>query len=393
MNSTSSRRPPARRLGWHDPGVRSAIYQVVAVGAVALAVWFLISNLLHNLSARHITTGFAFLHREAGFDIGETLLDYTPASTYGRAIWVGVLNTLLVSALGVVFSTLLGTLVGIGRLSRNWLIAKLAMVYVEAVRNVPLLLQLFFWYSIITESMPGPRQAHRPLPDVFLSNRGLKVPALRGVSFDWMLLGLAAALAGIVFLRFWGRRRQQATGQPFALGRWALGLLLALPCLGWLLSGRHLTLEAPVLKGFNFAGGWTLSPELAALLVGLVVYTTAFTAEVVRAGIQAVDAGQWEAANSLGLRRGLVLRLVVLPQALRVIVPPMTSQYLNLVKNSSLAVAIGYPDIVSILDTMMNQTGQAIEGVLLIMAAYLTVSLTIAFFMNWYNRRVALVER
>jgi len=393
MNSSLPRRPPARRLGWHDPGVRSAIYQILAVGAVALAVWFLISNLLHNLSARHITTGFAFLHREAGFDIGETLLDYSPASTYGRAIWIGILNTLLVSALGVVFSTLLGTLVGIGRLSRNWLVAKLAMLYVEAVRNVPLLLQLFFWYSLITESMPGPRQAHRPLPDVFLSNRGLKIPALHGESVDGMLLGLVLALVGIVVLRYWGRRRQQATGRPFALGRWALGLIVVLPGLGWLLSGRHLALEVPVLRGFNFAGGWTLSPELAALLVGLVVYTTAFTAEVVRAGIQAVDAGQWEAANSLGLRRGLVLRLVVLPQALRVIVPPMTSQYLNLVKNSSLAVAIGYPDIVSILDTMMNQTGQAIEGVLLIMAAYLTVSLTIAFFMNWYNRRVALVER
>lgn len=393
MNSSLPRRPPARRLGWHDPGVRSAIYQILAVGAVALAVWFLISNLLHNLSARHITTGFAFLHREAGFDIGETLLDYSPASTYGRAIGIGILNTLLVSALGVVFSTLLGTLVGIGRLSRNWLVAKLAMLYVEAVRNVPLLLQLFFWYSLITESMPGPRQAHRPLPDVFLSNRGLKIPALHGESVDGMLLGLVLALVGIVALRYWGRRRQQATGRPFALGRWALGLIVVLPGLGWLLSGRHLALEVPVLRGFNFAGGWTLSPELAALLVGLVVYTTAFTAEVVRAGIQAVDAGQWEAANSLGLRRGLVLRLVVLPQALRVIVPPMTSQYLNLVKNSSLAVAIGYPDIVSILDTMMNQTGQAIEGVLLIMAAYLTVSLTIAFFMNWYNRRVALVER
>jgi general L-amino acid transport system permease protein len=393
MNSSPPRKPPARRLGWHDPGVRSAIYQVLAVGVVALAVWFLISNLLHNLSARHITTGFAFLHREAGFDIGETLLPYTPASTYGRAIWIGILNTLLVSALGVVFSTLFGTLIGIGRLSRNWLVAKLAMIYVEAVRNVPLLLQLFFWYSIITESMPGPRQAHRPLPDVFLSNRGLKVPALHGESVDWMLLGLVLALVAIALLRHWGRRRQQATGQPFALGRWALGLVVALPALGWLLSGRHLALDVPVLRGFNFAGGWTLSPELAALLAGLVVYTTAFTAEVVRAGIQAVDAGQWEAANSLGLRRGLVLRLVVLPQALRVIVPPMTSQYLNLVKNSSLAVAIGYPDIVSILDTMMNQTGQAIEGVLLIMAAYLTVSLTISFFMNWYNRRVALVER
>jgi general L-amino acid transport system permease protein len=293
----------------------------------------------------------------------------------------------------VVFSTLLGTLVGIGRLSRNWLVAKLAMVYVEAVRNVPLLLQLFFWYSVITESMPGPRQAHRPLPGMFLSNRGLKVPALHGASVEWMLLGLALALAGIAVLRRWGRKRQQATGQPFPLWHWTCGLVVALPLLAWLLSGGHFQVDVPALNGFNFSGGWTLSPELAALLFGLVVYTAAFIAEVVRSGIQAVDPGQWEAAGSLGLRRALVLRLVVLPQALRVIVPPMTSQYLNLAKNSSLAVAIGYPDLVSILNTTMNQTGQAIESVLIIMAAYLTVSLAISVFMNWYNRRVALVER
>ena len=381
------------RLSWHNPAVRSAVYQALAVGIVALAAWFLIANLLHNLESRHITTGFAFLKRESGFAIGETLVAYTPASTYGRAIWAGILNTLLVSVLGIVFATLLGTLIGIGRLSRNWLVAKLAMAYVEAIRNVPLLLQLFFWYSIITESMPGPRQAHRPLPGVFLSNRGLKVPSLHGESAEWMLLGLALALAGIAALRHWGRKRQQATGRPFPLWRWACGLIVALPLLGWLLSGGHFQVDAPVLEGFNFSGGWTLSPELAALLFGLVVYTAAFIAEVVRSGIQAVDPGQWEAAGSLGLRRGLILRLVVLPQALRVIVPPMTSQYLNLAKNSSLAVAIGYPDLVSILNTTMNQTGQAIESVLIIMAAYLTVSLAISLFMNWYNRRVALVER
>ncbi|HEY0295893.1 MAG TPA: amino acid ABC transporter permease [Bordetella sp.] len=390
-NSTAS--APARRLSWGDPGVRSVVYQIVAVGIVGLAIWFLISNLLHNLNSRHITTGFAFLSRESGFAISETLIDYSPASTYGRAICVGILNTLIISVLGIVFATLLGTLVGIGRLSRNWLIGRLATVYVEAIRNVPLLLQLFFWYSIISEVMPGPRLAHQPLPGVFLSNRGLKIPALAGESVDWMLLGLLLAVVGIFVLRYWGRRRQQATGQPFPLGRSAIALLIVLPFLGWLLSGSHLHLDMPALRGFNFAGGWTLSPELAALLFGLVIYTASFIAEVVRSGIQAVDNGQWEAAGSLGLRRGLVLRLVVLPQALRVIIPPMTSQYLNLTKNSSLAVAIGYPDIVSILNTTMNQTGQAIEGVLIIMAAYLTVSLAISFFMNWYNKRMALVER
>jgi len=292
-----------------------------------------------------------------------------------------------------VFATLLGVLVGIGRLSRNWLVARLASVYVEAIRNVPLLLQLFFWYSIISESMPGPRQAHQPLPGVFLSNRGLKIPALGGDAVGWMLLGLALALAGAVALHYWGRRRQRVTGQPFPLGRCIVALLVVLPGLGWLVGGRDITLDVPVLKGFNFAGGWTLSPELAALLFGLVIYTSAFIAEVVRSGILAVDAGQWEAAGALGLRRSVILRQVVLPQALRVIIPPMTSQYLNLTKNSSLAVAIGYPDLVSILNTTMNQTGQAIEGVLIIMAAYLSVSLSISLCMNWYNRRMALVER
>jgi general L-amino acid transport system permease protein len=383
----------ARRMSWGNPAVRSAVYQAGAIALAGLVVWYLISNLFHNLESRHITTGFAFLDRESGFAISETLVGYSPASTYGRAIWVGTLNTLLVSVLGIVFATILGAAIGIGRLSKNWLIARLASVYVESIRNVPLLLQLFFWYSIIAESMPGPRQAYQPIPGVFLSNRGLKVPSLLGSSTNWMLLGLVLAVAGVVLLQRWGRKRREVTGQPFPLFASAIGLLVAFPFLGWLLGGRDLRLDAPVLRGFNFAGGWTLSPELAALLFGLVIYTASFIAEVVRSGIMAVNDGQWEAAASLGLRRSLVLRLVVLPQALRVIIPPMTSQYLNLTKNSSLAVAIGYPDIVSIVDTAMNQTGQAIEGVLIIMAAYLTVSLAISLLMNWYNNRIALVER
>jgi len=261
------------------------------------------------------------------------------------------------------------------------------------MRNVPLLLQLFFWYALITENMPGPRQAAHPLPGVFISNRGLKVPALEGNSLDWILGGLALAIIGTIVAAHWGKKRQESTGQVFPLGRVALGLFIGLPVVGWLVSGASLTLDMPELKGFNFSGGLTLSPEFAALLAGLVIYTSAFIAEVVRSGIQAVNYGQWEAAGSLGLRRSRVLRLVVLPQALRVIIPPMTSQYLNLTKNSSLAVAIGYPDIVSVVNTTMNQTGQAIEGILIIMAAYLTVSLSISVFMNWYNKRIALVER
>ena len=384
---------PQRRLSWNDPGVRAVIYQVIALGLVGWGVWFLVSNTLHNLEVRNISTGFGFLDREAGFAIGETMVPYNPADTYGRAIWVGILNTLRAAVLGIILATILGTFIGVGRLSKNWLIAKVCSVYVEVMRNVPLLLQLFFWYALITENMPGPRQAHNPLPGVFISNRGLKIPSLEGHSMDWIVGGLALAIIGTIVLAHWGKRRQEATGNVFPLGRAALALFIALPVLGWVVSGASLTLNVPVLKGFNFSGGLTLSPEFAALLAGLVIYTAAFIAEVVRSGIQAVNQGQWEAAEALGLRRQRILRLVVLPQALRVIIPPMTSQYLNLTKNSSLAVAIGYPDIVSVANTMMNQTGQAIEGILIIMAAYLTVSLSISVFMNWYNKRIALVER
>lgn len=384
---------PKRRLSWNDPGVRAVVYQVVALALVALGVWFLVSNTLHNLQVRNISTGFGFLDREAGFAIGETSVAYTPADTYGRAIWVGLINTLRAAVLGIILATILGTMIGVGRLSKNWLVAKVCSFYVEVMRNVPLLLQLFFWYALITENMPGPRQAYNPLPGVFVSNRGLKMPALEGNSMDWILGGLALAIVATIVVAHWGKKRQEATGRIFPLVRCAIGLFIALPILGWLLSGASLALSVPELKGFNFSGGLTLSPEFAALLAGLVIYTAAFIAEVVRSGIQAVNQGQWEAAGSLGLSRARVLRLVILPQALRVIIPPMTSQYLNLTKNSSLAVAIGYPDIVSVVNTMMNQTGQAIEGILIIMAAYLTVSLSISIFMNWYNKRLALVER
>ncbi|NYT36204.1 amino acid ABC transporter permease [Allopusillimonas soli] len=384
---------PKRRLSWNDPGIRALIYQVLVVGIVGAIIWYLVSNTLHNLAVRNIATGFGFLHREAGFAIGETMVDYTPADTYGRAIWVGILNTLRVSVIGIVLATIFGTILGVARLSSNWLVSRMAGIYVEVMRNIPLLLQLFFWYAIITEIMPGPRQALHPIQGIFISNRGLKLPALVGDGLDWMLAGLGIAIVAILAIAHWARRRQEATGRIFPLGRTAVLLIVALPVLAWLLGGAQLKIEYPELKGFNFQGGITLSPEFAALLAGLVLYTSAFICEVVRSGIQAVSKGQWEAAGSLGLPRGRMLRLVILPQALRVIVPPMTSQYLNLTKNSSLAVAIGYPDIVSVVNTTLNQTGQAIEGILIIMAAYLTVSLSISIFMNWYNKRIALVER
>ena len=307
---------------------RSALWQAGALLAAVLLAWFFLSNTLHNLETRRIASGFGFLGREAGFEIGETgFIAYSAADSYLRALGVGLANTFRVAVLGVVLATLLGTLLGLARLSPNWLLAKLAAAYVEIMRNVPLLVQLFFWYALISENLPGPREALQPLPGVFLSNRGIVFPT------PW---------------------------------------------------------STPVLSGFNFTGGTALSPEFAALLVGLVTYTAAFIAEIVRAGILSIDRGQIEAAYSIGLTRGGALRFVVLPQALRLIVPPMTSQYLNLTKNSSLAVAIGYPDLVSIANTTMNQTGQAIEGVAIIMAVYLTISLSISAFMNSYNRRVAL---
>ncbi len=391
--TVSAPAPSRRRLSWNDPATRALLYQVIVVGIVGFVVWYLVSNTLHNLSVRNISTGFGFLNREAGFAIGESPVAYTPADTYGRAVWVGLLNTLRVSIVGIVLATLLGTLIGIARLSKNWLVSGVASVYVEVMRNVPLLLQLFFWYAIITENMPGPRQALEPMPGVFISNRGLLLPSLQGDALDWIFGGLGLAIVLVLVVANWARKRQAATGQIFPLGSVAVALLLALPLAGWVAGGAELSVSVPVLKGFNFTGGIALSPEFTALLLGLVIYTSAFIAEVVRSGIQSVGQGQWEAANALGLPRGRVLRLVILPQALRVIIPPMTSQYLNLTKNSSLAVAIGYPDIVSVVNTTLNQTGQAIEGILIIMAAYLTVSLSISIFMNWYNKRLALVER
>lgn len=389
----TSKKTNKTHLSWNDPTFRSIIYQIAVLGIVAYVAWYLVSNTMHNLSIRNITTGFDFLDREAGFAIGESSIAYSPADTYKRAILVGIVNTLQVSAMGIILSTLLGTIVGVARLSSNWLVARLATVYIEAIRNVPLLIQLFFWYALITESLPGPRQALNPVDGVFLSNRGLKFPALQGDSLSWILYGLLLAVLGTFAFYYWSRKRQEKTGKTFPVFRSGLFMMLAFPLIAYFLGGASLALEYPVLRGFNFTGGLSISPELSALLAGLVIYTSAFVAEIVRSGIQSIGSGQWEAASSIGLGKGKVLRLVILPQALRVMIPPMTSTYLNLTKNSSLAVAIGYPDIVSVVNTTLNQTGQAIEGVLIIMAAYLTVSLSISVFMNWYNRHIALVER
>lgn len=392
----NARTAPKRRvrLSWSDPVFRSIVWQVLIVGLVVLVAWYLIGNTNRNLAARHIATGFAFLGRVAGIPIGESLLPYDPAvNTFGSALLIGILNTLKVSAIGVTLTTILGTLIGIGRLSSNWLLARLTAFYVETLRDIPVLLQLLFWYTLL-HGLPAPRQSLRIGNGVFLSNRGIKFPILHWETADnWVLLAFLAGAVGTFLWHRHARQRQDATGVRPAVWPVALGLLLGLPLAVWAALGAPFSLDLPVLRGFNFQGGGTVSPEYFALLTGLVTYTAAYIAEIVRSGIQAVPLGQWEAGAAVGLRRGVVLRRIVLPQALRVIIPPLTSQYLNLTKNSSLAVAIGYQDVVSIANTTLNQTGQAVECVAYIMAVYLIISLSISAFMNWYNKHVALVER
>jgi len=383
-------RPPP----WHDPRIRSVIWQILFVGVVVAFVAFLVHNTIVNLRRQNIASGFGFLDREAAFGIGESMIAYTPADTYARAFLVGLLNTLYVSALGIVLATVLGTVMGIARLSSNWLIRKLAQVYVETFRNIPLLLQLFFWWAMLRVSAPVPRQAWELLPGVLVSNRGFVYPVpIASPVHHWMLLALVLGVAATVAVSRWAKRRQALTGAQFPSGWVGIGLIVGLPLLVFVAAGMPLELDWPELKGFNFVGGGAVSPEFAALLIGLTIYTASFIAEIVRAGILAVSWGQSEAASALGLKPGQRMRLIVLPQALRVIVPPMTSEYLSLTKNSSLAVAIGYPDLVSIANTTMNQTGQAVEGIAMIMAVYLAISLLISLFMNLYNRAVALVER
>ena len=389
-------RPPPRRSWFGALGpneLKGLFWQALVVG-IALAVFiFLWSNTITNLSARRITTGFAFLGRESGMPIADSLLPYNPGDSYLWAFVVGVANTLRVAVIGIVLATIMGTLIGISRLSANWLLSRLAAVYVEVLRDIPLLLQLLFWY-VLMQALPAARAAWRPIDGVFLSNRGLILPAIPIGSPQLWVLG-TAVLGCVAFyaIRRWLVAQQMRDGKPRLAWPFALGLIVVLPAAVSLLLGVSWTIEWPQLRGFNFVGGLTLAPEYFALLIALVTYTSAFIAEIVRSGIQSVPRGQWDAASALGLRRSFMLRQIILPQALRVIVPPMTSQYLNLTKNSSLAVAIGYQDVVSVANTTLNQTGQAIEAISLIMAVFLTISLGISFFMNWYNARIALAER
>ncbi|MGF1627345.1 MAG: amino acid ABC transporter permease [Alphaproteobacteria bacterium] len=391
---TRSTRPAAGNL-LYNRTARAIVYQVVLIATVILVGWWLVDNTLTNLAQQNIATGFDFLvNRQAGFAIGESVIPYNETDSYLRAFIVGLLNTIKVAVIGVVLATILGTIIGIARLSPNWLLRKLSSGYVEIVRNIPLLLQLIFWYAVLTEMLPAVRNAIELVPTVFLSNRGLFAPAPVDDPGWWLMLaGIVLAIPAVIGFRRRAQEHQDRTGVPWPTGLITTGIILGLALLGWLIGGAPTEFSAPELRGFNFSGGTRLTPEFLALLLGLTIYTAGFIAEIVRSGILAISHGQTEAAMALGLNRGMTLRLVILPQAMRVIVPPMTSQYLNLTKNSSLAIAIGYPDLVSSMNTSLNQTGQAIECIAVAMSVYLIISLSISFFMNWYNARIALKER
>ena len=395
MADTSMLMKPAKGSIVNDPRARSLFYQVVLAAIVLYVLYGAYTNTSRHMADSHIPTGFGFWNQVAGFDINQALIPYSQLSTYGQAFWVGLLNTILVAVLGIILTTIIGFVVGIARLSPNWIVAKVATVYVEVLRNVPLLLQLLFWYNAVLKPLPNPKQSLAIPGGIYLNNRGIIVPdpvfgsgaSLVGLAF---LVGVAGSLA---FWR-WAKNRQRRTGQQAPTVRVALGLIIGLPLIAYFAAGEPITFNVPVLKGFNFQGGRQIYPELAALLLGLSVYTASFIAEIVRAGIQSVSRGQSEAANALGLNAKQTLRLVVIPQAMRVIIPPLTSQYLNLTKNSSLAVFIGYPDLVAVFaGTVLNQTGAAVQVMAITMAVYLAISLVTSFAMNLFNKRNALVER
>ena len=386
---------PAKPPIWNDPVYRGIFFQILVLGAVVLFGLYIFDNTTANLERQGIASGFGFMETTAGFGIITHLIEYSEESSYGRAFLVGLFNTLLVSFIGIVLATFLGLFIGIARLSSNWLISKMATIYIEVIRNIPLLLQIFFWYFAVLRSVPAPRNSVELADTFFLNNRGLYSPApIFESGFSAIPIALLIAIVAVILLARWARKRQEATGQPFHTVYVSTAIIIGLPLLAALATGMPLSWEYPELKGFNFVGGLVMIPEFVALLLALAIYTAAFIAEIVRAGIQSVSHGQTEAAYSLGVKPGVTLRLVILPQALRVIIPPLTSQYLNLAKNSSLAAAIAYPDLVSVFaGTVLNQTGQAVEVIAITMAVYLTLSLTISLFMNWYNSKMALVER
>jgi len=380
---------------YNNPKVRAAVYQLALLAAVVCVGYAGFANARDNLAARHIASGFGFFDRTAGFGISQSLIPYSETDTYGRVFVVGLLNTLLVAAVGIVFATVLGFMIGIARLSNNWLVARLAAAYVELIRNLPLLFQILFWYLAVLGSLPAPRRSISLLGVVFLSNRGIIVPhPMLGSGAGIVIGSLLMAIVVALVLHLIARRRRLATGRESPSLWVRLGLIVAPPLVALAIWGFPITFEWPELRGFNFVGGDRIIPEFVALVMALIIYTASFIAEIVRAGLLAVPRGQIEAAYSLGLRPAPTLRLIVVPQALRLIIPPLTSQYLNLTKNSSLAVAIAYPDFFAVFaGTTLNQTGQAIEIIAITMGVYLAISLVTSLLMNWYNARVGVVER
>ncbi len=384
---------PKTKWSWRSQAFRGFLYQLAAISLVALVVWFLASNTMYNMKVRGIQSGFDFLTGPAGFDIGESLISFDSAEPYWHAFLIGLLNTLRVAILGIILTTILGTLLGVGRFSRNALVRGICYVYVELFRNVPVLLQLLMWYLFFTEVLPAAADAWRVGP-LFLSKGGLSFPVpVWAVGHVWVGIGLLAGIVAAYLYRRSAFRQFESTGQLKSVFWLPLAICLGAGVAGWLLGGAPSAFDTPVKGEFAIENGGSLTPEFLSVLVGLAVYTAAFVAEVVRAGIQSVALGQSEAAAALGLASNQTMRLVILPQALRVIIPPMTNQFLNLTKNSSLAVAIGYPDVVSIANTALNQTGRAVECIAIVMLVYLTTSLATSFFMNWYNARSAIKER
>jgi general L-amino acid transport system permease protein len=395
MASIDTAQAPPRSFSFNDPVVRGVIYQVVvAVLVVAFLVW-IVNNTAINLKAQNKTSGFDFLWKTAGFNISFTLFPFDRTSLYWQAFLVGLTNTILVAAIGIFFATILGFTIGIARLSSNYLVSRLATVYVETIRNIPLLLQLFFWYFAVLKTMPAVKDSLALPLDTFINQRGLFVPKpVPDEQFVWVWVGLAIAAVLWFALSRWAKARLEQTGKRFPVFLGGLALSLVVVGIVWVVSGASVTFDPPVLNRFNFKGGLELPPEFVALVFGLSIYTASFIAETVRGGIQSVSHGQTEAAQALGLQDGDRLRLVIVPQAMRVIIPPLTSQYLNLTKNSSLGAAIGYPELVNVFTgTTLNQTGRAIEVIALTMLVYLILSLGTSAIMNWYNARVALVER
>ena len=390
----SSHRGDSKVSPIYDPRVRSIFFQILTAVIVVLAVWSISNNVATNLARANIASGYGFLSGRSGFDIGFAMISYSSDSTYGRAILVGLLNTLLIAVTGIITATIIGFIIGIGRLSKNWLIAKLCTVYVEVFRNIPPLLVIFFWYSGVLSSLPQVRDSLELPLGMFLNNRGLAFPKPVWGETAWVIpIALLIGIVASVVVASWAKRSQMRTGEQFHTIWVSIGLIVGIPILAFLAAGAPLTFDFPVAGRFNLSGGSVIAPEFVALYLALSFYTASFIAEIIRAGIRGVAKGQSEAAFALGLQPSTTTRLVVVPQAMRIIIPPLTSQYLNLTKNSSLGVAIGFPELVSTGGTTMNQTGQAVEIISIWLIVYLTISIATSLFMNWFNARMALVER